>query len=182
MKIIFGLLFAITLVFSTSISAQNKSIYEYTVEDIYSQQVEMSSFKGKKIMIVNVASKCGLTPQYEQLQELYDTYQDDDFVIIGFPANNFNGQEPGSNAEIISFCESKFDVTFPMMGKISVVGDDMAPIYQWLTQKSLNGVSDSKVTWNFQKYLIDEKGNLIEMIPPKESPISDKVLEWISSQ
>src|SRR5512133_1845753 len=113
-------------------------------------------------MVVNVASTCGLTPQYKELEEIYEKYQSDNFVIIGFPANNFMNQEPGTAGEIRKFCTDNYGVTFPIMEKISVKGDDMHPVYQWLTSKSKNGVKDSEVTWNFQKYLIDEKGNLIE--------------------
>jgi glutathione peroxidase len=132
-------------------------------------------------MIVNTASKCGFTPQYEQLQALYKEYGGDGFVIIGFPANNFLSQEPGTNEEIKEFCTSKYSVTFPMMGKISVKGSDMHPLYKWLTEKSLNGVMDSDVKWNFQKYLVDEKGSLISVIPPKESPLSEQIVKWIKN-
>lgn len=139
----------------------------------------MNQLQGKKVMIVNTASKCGFTPQYEELESLYKEYGGDKFVIIGFPANNFLSQEPGSNAEIKEFCSSKYGVTFPMMAKISVKGSDMHPLYKWLTDKKLNGAMDSDVKWNFQKYLIDEKGRLVAVIPPKESPQSEKILKWL---
>jgi glutathione peroxidase len=132
-------------------------------------------------MIVNTASKCGNTPQYKELEELYEQYQDD-LVIIGFPANNFLNQEPGSASEIREFCTQNYGVTFPMMEKISVKGKDMHPLYQWLTSKEKNGVKDSSVTWNFQKYLIDENGNLVEVIKPSEKPKSEKILAWISAK
>ena len=132
-------------------------------------------------MVVNTASKCGNTPQYKDLEELYEKYQDV-LVIIGFPANNFMNQEPGSAAEIRQFCTEKYGVTFPIMQKISVKGDDMDPLYKWLTSKKENGVMDSEVKWNFQKYLIDENGKLVEVIPPKESPTSDRILAWITSK
>ena len=161
--------------------AQNKSFFDFIVESIDGKQVDLSTFKGKKILVVNTASKCGLTPQYEDLEALYKEYGGDDFVIIGFPANNFMSQEPGSNEEIKEFCTVNYGVTFPMMAKISVKGDDMHPLYQWLTQKSENGVMDSEVAWNFQKYMIDENGHLVDFVSPKESPKSDKIVNWIKS-
>ena len=143
------------------IYAQTNSIHQFKVKDINGQNFDMSSLKGKKVLVVNVASKCGLTPQYEQLQELYDKYKDTGFTIVGFPANNFLNQEPGSNSEIKAFCTENYGVTFLMMDKISVKGKDQSPIYQWLTEKSKNGVLDSEVSWNFQKYMIDEDGKLV---------------------
>ena len=131
-------------------------------------------------MVVNTASKCGLTPQYKQLQAIYEKYGDDDFVIVGFPANNFMSQEPGTNEEIAAFCERNYGVTFPMMAKIEVKGKGMHPVYQFLTQKDKNGVMDSKVTWNFQKYLLDEKGQLVEVISPRTAPDDEQVIRWIT--
>jgi len=133
-------------------------------------------------MVVNTASKCGYTPQYADLQALYEKYQDQNFVVIGFPANNFMKQEPGSNKEIKEFCTSTYKVSFPMMGKISVKGKDMHPLYGWLTSKSLNGVMDSEVKWNFQKYLIDERGILVMVIDPGEKPNSERVIKWIEGK
>jgi glutathione peroxidase len=130
---------------------------------------------------VNTASKCGLTPQYEDLEKLYKEYKDKNFVIIGFPANNFLSQEPGTNEEIATFCQVNYGVTFPMMAKISVKGDDIHPVYSWLTQKDKNGVMDSKVKWNFQKYMINENGELVDVAFPKEEPYSDKIVNWINS-
>ncbi|TWP22988.1 glutathione peroxidase [Apibacter muscae] len=158
------------------------TIYSFEVTDIDGKPFKMDSLKGKKIMIVNTASKCGNTPQYADLEKLYNTYKDKNFVILGFPANNFLGQEPGSNEEIKKFCTANFNVSFPMMSKISVKGDDIAPIYKWLTKKSENGVMDSEVEWNFQKYLIDENGRLVDVVPPKESILSDKVKNWIENK
>ena len=132
-------------------------------------------------MIVNTASKCGLTPQYEKLEALYKTYGDKDFVIIGFPANNFMNQEPGTEAEIKDFCTLNYGVTFPMMSKISVKGDDMHPLYQWLTDKEKNGFEDSSVSWNFQKYLIDENGNLVKVIKPRTSPDDESIIAWLTN-
>lgn len=157
-----------------------KSLYDFTVKDIDGNDFSLASLKGKKVLVVNVASKCGLTPQYEQLQELYEKYGHLNFVVIGFPANNFLGQEPGSNQDIKQFCTANYGVTFPMMEKISVKGKNQAPLYQWLTKKSENGVLDQKVTWNFQKYLIDEEGHLVDVVMPKESPLSDKIVNWIT--
>jgi glutathione peroxidase len=162
--------------------AQTNSIYQFKVNDINGETFDMSSLKGKKVLLVNVASKCGLTPQYEQLQELYDKYKESGFIIIGFPANNFANQEPGTRSEIKEFCTANYGVTFPMMDKVSTKGDDQSPIYKWLTQKSKNGVMDSEVSWNFQKYMIDEEGKLVDFVAPKNSPMSDKIIKWIESK
>lgn len=163
-------------------AGQTGSFYDFTVKDIDGNDFPMSSLKGKKIMVVNTASKCGYTPQYADLQALYEKYQDQNFVVVGFPANNFMKQEPGSNKEIKEFCTSTYKVSFPMMGKISVKGKDMHPLYGWLTSKSLNGVMDSEVKWNFQKYLIDEKGILVMVIDPGEKPNSERVIKWIEGK
>jgi len=160
-------------------NADNQTIYQFTVEDINGNPFALADLKGKKVMIVNTASKCGLTPQYKELEALYERYKDKDFVIIGFPANNFLGQEPGSNEQIASFCSINYGVSFPMMSKISVKGKNMHPLYQFLTQKSKNGVEDSKVKWNFQKYLIGRDGKLEKVIDPKTLPSSDEVTQWI---
>jgi glutathione peroxidase len=159
--------------------AQDQSFYDFTVNDIDGNEFSFEQFKGKKVMVVNVASKCGLTPQYEQLEEVYEKYGGDDFMIVAFPANNFMGQEPGSNEEIKEFCSLEYGVTFPMMEKISVKGKDMAPIYAWLTDEELNGVSSSKVKWNFQKYLINEEGQLEHVINPQIKPDDEKIIAWI---
>ena len=160
-------------------NADNQTIYQFTVEDINGKPFALADLKGKKVMIVNTASKCGLTPQYKELEALYQQYKDRDFIIIGFPANNFLGQEPGSNEQIASFCSINYGVTFPMMSKISVKGKNMHLLYQFLTQKSKNGVEDSKVKWNFQKYLIGRDGKLEKVIDPKTLPSSDEVKQWI---
>ncbi|MCF8321365.1 MAG: glutathione peroxidase [Flavobacterium sp.] len=174
------LLFIIFILTSFSVSAQsNNSIYQFKVEDLSGNTFDFASLKGKKILIVNTASKCGYTPQYEQLEAIYKKYKNQNFVIIGFPANNFMWQEPGTNAEIATFCRSKYGVTFPMMAKISVKGKDMHPIYQFLTQKKLNGVLDSKVEWNFQKYLINEKGQLEQVFMSGVKPNDEKIINWI---
>jgi glutathione peroxidase len=162
-------------------SAQTSAFYDFKVKTLEGGVFDFSTLKGKKVMIVNTASKCGNTPQYKDLEEAYQKYQGD-LVIIGFPANNFAGQEPGTAQEIRQFCTEKYGVTFPMMAKISVKGDDMAPIYRWLTSKEKNGVMDSEVTWNFQKYLIDENGKLVDIVNPKDKITSDKVTAWIMSK
>jgi glutathione peroxidase len=175
-----SLLFSIVL-FSSAISAQTSGFYDFKVKTLEGGSFDFSSLKGKKVMVVNVASKCGNTPQYKDLEALYLKNQDN-LVIIGFPANNFGSQEPGTAVEIRKFCTENYGVTFPMMEKISVKGSDMAPIYKWLTSKKENGVMDSEVKWNFQKYLIDENGKLVEVLDPKEKPTSDKVMMWLSSK
>ena len=161
------------------IQAQTNSIHQFKVTDINGKEFNLSTLKGKKVLIVNTASKCGFTPQYEQLQELYEKYKDKGFTIIGFPANDFMNQEPGSRSEIAEFCTINYGVTFKMMDKISTKGKNQAPIYQWLTQKEKNGVKDSKVKWNFQKYLIDEEGRLVDVVESKKSPMSDEIVKWI---
>ena len=160
---------------------KKENIYQFKVSDLYGSEFDFSTLKGKKVMVVNTASECGLTPQYADLQKLYDKYKDKDFVIVGFPANNFGGQEPGSDAEIATFCKENYGVTFPMMSKISVKGSDKHPMYQFLTQKSKNGVQDSEVSWNFQKYLIDENGELAMVIEPKTLPTDEKIVSWIET-
>jgi glutathione peroxidase len=157
------------------------SFYDFTVKDIRGEDFPLSQLKGKKVLVVNTASKCGFTPQYEGLQELYEKYGGDDFMIIGFPANNFGKQEPGTDEEIASFCQINYGVSFPMMSKISVKGDDQHPLYKWLTSKSENGVEDSNVSWNFQKYMIDEEGQLVGHLATTVKPTSKKLLRWIEN-
>ena len=158
----------------------NQSIYQFSVEDLYGEIFDFSKLKGKKIMIVNTASKCGLTPQYKALQSLYEKFSETDFVIVGFPANNFLWQEPGTNEEIAEFCAQNYGVTFPMMGKVSVVGSNQHPIYSFLTKKKLNGSIDSMVTWNFQKFLIDENGYVVKSISPRRQPDDEEIINWIN--
>ncbi len=157
-----------------------KSIYSYTVKDINGKDFPMSKLKGKKIMIVNVASKCGFTPQYKELERIYKKYKKDNFIIIGFPANNFKAQEPGTNKEIKKFCTLNYGVDFPMMAKISVKGQNMADIYKWLTEKKLNGKKNSEVKWNFQKYLIGTDGKIDFVINPWVKPDNKKIIKWIT--
>ncbi len=161
-------------------TAQDTNFYSFTVNTIDGKEISLEEFKGKKLLVVNVASKCGLTPQYEDLQKLYEEYGGEDFEIIGFPANNFLRQEPGTNEEIKEFCSLNYGVTFPMMAKISVKGKDIHPLYEWLTKKKNNGVMDAKVSWNFQKFMIDEEGNLVDMASPKTKPYDDKIIHWLN--
>ncbi|MFV8336665.1 glutathione peroxidase [Flavobacterium sp. RSP29] len=162
-------------------SIAKETIYQFKVEDLSGKSFDFASLKGKKVMIVNTASKCGLTPQYKDLEAVYKEYKDKGLVIVGFPANNFASQEPGTNEEIATFCQLNYGVTFPMMDKVSVKGDDMAAIYQFLTQKAKNGLQDSTVEWNFQKYLINEKGELEKVISPKTLVTDPEVLSWIKA-
>ena len=168
-----------SLILTASIAFGQKSFYDFKVTDIDGKEFNLASLKGKKVLVVNTASKCGLTPQYKQLQELFQLYGGEKFTIIGFPANNFMKQEPGTDSEIAEFCEKNYGVTFRMMSKILVKGYDIQPLYQWLTQKSQNGILDSEVKWNFQKYLIDENGKLVDMVEPKVKPDDEKIVSWI---
>lgn len=156
-----------------------KDIYSFKVKDIDGKEFDFETLRGKKVMIVNTASKCGLTPQYKELQALYEQFKDSDFVIVGFPSNDFMQQEPGSDQDIAVFCERNYGVTFPMMSKIAVKGKDMEPLYQFLTQKSQNGLEDNEVEWNFQKYLINKGGQLERVISPRVSPTDPQILDWI---
>jgi glutathione peroxidase len=151
-----------------------KSIYDFKVEALDGGTIDFAKYKGKKILVVNTASKCGYTPQYEGLEKLYEKYQDK-LVIIGFPANNFGGQEPGTNTEIKEFCKKNYGVTFPMAAKVSVKGDDTAPIFKWLCSKTENGVLDAEIKWNFGKFLLDENGHLITYFPSKVEPMSEEL-------
>ena len=173
------LLSIMTLALNSQTSVDN-SIHQFKVADIYGNIFDFSQLKGKKVMIVNTASKCGLTYQYEALQKLYSQYKDLNFVIVGFPSNDFLWQEPGSNDEIIDFCEQNYGVTFPMMSKITVKGTKKHPIYQFLTQKSKNNYKDSRVTWNFQKYLVNKQGRVEKIISPRTRPDSEEIVSWIT--
>lgn len=157
-----------------------KSFYEFTMKDLNGKEVDFNSFKGKTIMVVNVASKCGYTPQYEALQKLY-AENSDKLVILGFPANNFGGQEPGSNEEIKSFCSENYGVSFPMFEKVSVKGFDKHPIYRWLTDANLNGWNNEEPSWNFCKYILNDEGELIKYFPSKVSPLDQEILDIINA-
>lgn len=188
------LIFGLSLLFSCKNQAQEaavvkplntntmskETIYSYKVNDLSGNEFDFASLKGKKILIVNTASKCGLTPQYKDLEAIYEKYKSNNFVIVGFPANNFAAQEPGTSKEISEFCQKNYGVTFPMMEKVSVKGGDMCAVYQFLTQKSKNGLQDSEVEWNFQKYLINEKGELEKVILPQVLPTDATIVDWIT--
>lgn len=160
------------------LDAQVKSIYDIKVEALDGGQIDLSTYKGKKILIVNTASKCGYTPQYKNLEALYEKYKEK-VVVIGFPSNNFMFQEPGDSKEIRSFCTKNYGVTFPMAAKIDVKGKDMHPLYVWLTQKKYNQFSDNTVKWNFQKYLLDEHGKLLQVFSPGVDPMSEEVTQYL---
>lgn len=164
---------------NTSEKMEKQTIYQFKVEDLSGNEFDFSTLKGKKIIVVNTASKCGLTPQYKDLEAIYEQYKDKNLVVVGFPANNFMSQEPGTNKEIETFCKQNYGVSFPMMSKISVKGKDMHPLYQFLTEKSKNGLQDSEVEWNFQKYLINEKGELDKVISPRVLPTDNEIVNWI---
>ena len=153
---------------------ESGTIHSFKVESIDGGTIDFSKFKGKKILIVNTASKCGYTPQYDALEKLYEK-QKDKLVIVGFPANNFGGQEPGSNEEINAFCKKNYGVTFPMAEKVSVKGGDTHPLFKWLTSKSENGVLDAEIKWNFTKFLLDEKGKLLAVFPSKVDPLGEEI-------
>ena len=163
-----------------TMNAQSKkSFYDFKVNTIDGKPFDLSTLKGKKVLVVNTASKCGYTPQYAQLESIFKKYGGEQFTIIGFPANNFLSQEPGTNEEIKTFCTANYGVTFQMMSKISVKGKDIDPLYTWLTTKAENGVMDAPVKWNFQKYIIDEKGNLVEVYDSAIKPESKEIVNWI---
>ena len=172
-------MFIIILVFTLLFSGSAASIYDYKIKELNSEKVlDLSSFRGKKMLIVNVASKCGFTPQYEDLQKLSMQYEDQ-LVVIGFPCDQFMGQELNSEPEIRNFCTNNFHVTFPMTTVVEVKGDHQHPIYQWLTQKSLNGKGDYNISWNFNKFLIDEHGQLLEYFPSKVKPLDEAILKYL---
>ncbi|AZI20206.1 glutathione peroxidase [Chryseobacterium taklimakanense] len=154
-----------------------KTIYDYKVESLDGGEINFADYKGKKILVVNTASECGFTPQYADLEKVYQQYKDK-VVIIGFPANNFGGQEPGTNAEIGAFCQKNYGVTFPMAAKVSVKGDDTAPIFKYLTEKELNGVKNTAILWNFTKFLIDENGKLIDTFISTTKPTDDAIVKY----
>jgi len=173
MKTILSFLFIACSLFTNA-----QSIHSFKVKSIDGGQIDLSKYKGKKIMVVNTASQCGYTPQYASLQKVYSQYKDK-LVIIGFPCNQFGGQEPGTDAEIKQFCKARFGVTFPLASKISVTGNDMAPVYKWLTQKKDNGVLDATIKWNFNKFLLDENGKMIAYFGSKVKPDSEELLKYL---
>lgn len=156
-----------------------ENIYNFSLTTIDGITFNLSELKGKKIMIVNTASKCGLTPQFEELEKLYQEYKDKNFEIIGFPSNDFMNQDPGTNKEIAEFCKINYGVSFPMMEKITVKGKNKAPIYQYLTEKSKDMNNGGEILWNFQKFLINEHGIIEKVIHPKTSPLDTEIIDWI---
>ncbi len=168
----------LSLLISAALSGASP-IYSFKVQGLTGGNIDFSDFKGRKILIVNTASKCGNTPQYEGLEQLYKKYQDK-LVIVGFPANNFLGQEPGSNQEIAEFCKKNYGVTFPMAAKISVKGKEIAPIYKYLEEEAKKKGMENPVTWNFGKFLLDEKGELIATFTPKTQPMSESILKYLN--
>lgn len=163
------------------LSAQSKSIYDFTMKSIDGDKVSLGGYSGKVVLLVNVASKCGFTPQYAALEALYEKYKDRGLVIVGVPANNFMAQEPGTNEEIKKFCSNKYNVTFPMMAKVSVKGDDKAPLYTFLTDKSTNPQFGGDIKWNFTKFLFDRAGNPVARFEPAVTPDSPEVTAAIES-
>ncbi len=169
--------------FLTAFQTKNaNTIYQFKMKNIDGKEISLSDFKGKVVVIVNVASECGYTPQYEKLEKFYEAYKAKGVVLLGFPANNFGGQEPGSDAEIKTFCTSKYNVTFPMFSKISVKGDDMHPLYHFLTEKKLNGVMDAEVKWNFNKFIINKKGEVVTHLLSKMKPDDEEFLKMIDEE
>ena len=182
LSLLFVAIFAMGLPMGIAQNSPRKTFHDFVVKDIFGDPFDLRSLAGKKVMVVNTASRCGLTPQFEQLEALYRAYSSQGLVVIGFPANNFMNQEPGTNEEILAFCQENFGVTFPMMSRISVRGDDIAPVFQWLTQKEQNGVMDAEVRWNFQKFLINPDGSLADVLMPRERADSEKVIQWIEGR
>jgi glutathione peroxidase len=168
---------ALLFLFSTMFAATTapKGVYDFTLDSIDGKPVSLSSYKGKVLMLVNVASKCGYTPQYTALESTYEKYRDRGLVIVGIPANNFGGQEPGTNEEIKTFCTRKFKVSFPMMSKVSVKGDDTTPLYKYLTSTAPNPKTAGEIKWNFTKFLVDRNGNVVSRFEPATTPDSAEV-------
>lgn len=184
MKTVNVLLLFILFLFSVSMITDTpvKSLYDFKAKTIDGNAFDFAALKGKKVMIVNVASQCGYTPQYADMQLLYEKYKSKNFEIIAFPCNQFGAQEPGTNAEIKKFCTENYGVTFQVMDKIEVKGENQHPVYKWLAQKAENGVEDTEVKWNFWKYLVDENGHYYSHATSKEQPDSDRIVKWIEEK
>jgi glutathione peroxidase len=172
-------IFLLIALLGTSLMAADKTIYDFTLSSIDGQTTPLSTFKGKVALLVNVASRCGYTPQYTALESVYEKYKDRGFVIIGFPANNFGGQEPGSNQEIKTFCTAKYHVSFPMMAKVSVKGSDITPLYQYLTDKNAHPQTGGEIGWNFTKFLVGPDGKVIARFDSAVEPDSAQVTSAI---
>lgn len=160
-------------------SSGTKTLHDFKAKTLEGADFDFASLKGKKVLIVNTASECGYTPQYKDLEELYEKYKSKNFVIIGFPCNDFGGQEPGTSTDIKAFCTKNYGVTFQMMEKVSIA---TSPVYQWLTSKAENGVLDAKVSWNFNKFLVDEKGNVVKHLSSKVKPMDAEITGWIEGK
>jgi glutathione peroxidase len=182
MKSLFSLLLGWIFTQSNVQVEAPKSFYDFKMKTIDGKIFDFSGLKGKRVLIVNTASRCGFTSQYKKLENLYQTYGRENFIILGFPANNFGAQEPGTNADIEDFCNKTYQISFPVFEKISVKGEDIHPLYQWLTQKKYNGVSDTSVSWNFQKFMIDEHGSWTGTVSPVRSPDCDRIVNWITKK
>ena len=176
-----GIFIVFNLSSAEEISDNSKSFYALSAEDINGEVISMNTYKGKKVLVVNVASRCGYTPQYKGLQKLYDTYGDS-LVVLGFPSNDFMWQEPGSNTEIKKFCKTNYGVTFPMFSKIHVKGRKQHPIYDWLSDSKLNGWNDDSPSWNFNKYLLDENGAIIELYGADVKPLDTLITRYFLSK
>ena len=168
--------------FITKKGKPTSSIHQFKAKSIDGELIDFSTFKGKKILIVNTASECGFTPQFKQLETIFEKYKDKNFTIIGFPCNQFGSQDPGNNSEIKTFCTRNYGVTFLMMEKVDVKGDSICEIYKWLTHKELNGVESSSVKWNFQKYMVDENGFLVNHVSSIKKPDSSTIINWIEGK
>ena len=173
------ILFLAILMTTLSFAQTKKSFYDFKVKDIEGKDVDLHKYKGKKLLIVNVASECGYTPQYKELEWLYKTYKDSNFVILAFPCNDFGGQEPGNGKQIVSFCQKNYGVTFQLMEKVVVKGKDIYSLYDWLQHKSGNGVQDNDVKWNFNKFMISETGEWQGYLPSKIQPNDRVITDWI---
>ena len=178
---VFVTVFAVLVFFQNTVLSDMPHLYDFTMKDIDGKDVSIISYAGKVVLIVNVASKCGLTPQYDDLQKLYEKYGDKGFIILGFPANNFAGQEPGTNVEIKQFCPVNYGVTFPMFSKISVKGDDMHALYKFLTAQKSYPKPSGDISWNFEKFLIDRNGNIINRFTPKTEPLSEEIIRSLEA-
>jgi glutathione peroxidase len=179
MKALIINLIILSLLISIQIMAQKKTLYDFKATTIDGKEFDFSTLKGKKVLIVNIATECSLAPQLKKLQELYEEYGGDDFEIIGFPCNDFGKQEPGDNDAVYDVCTKKYAITFQLMEKISIKGENPHPIYKWLTSSKENGTLDAKVTWNYQKFLVDENGEVVDSTSPISSPKSTRIIEWL---
>lgn len=173
------LVFAFIFDFVSISSGQQKSFYDFTAKTIDGQWLDFDVFRGKKVLVVNTASQCMLTPQYKKLQELYEEYGGEDFEIVAFPCNDFGKQEPGTSEEIKDFC-NQYQVSFTLMEKISINDDDIHPVYKWLTSSDENGTLDAKVRWNFQKFMVDTTGQVVDFVGPAGSPLGNKITNWLN--